>query len=456
MDFVKIKQPMRSLFSFAASLALAFSAGAALTAEALAADAAVKADYALKEVAGNLVSPMALRSIPDGSGNKVVADQVGLIYVLSKEGQLLEKPYLDARDRLCKLNAGFDERGLLDVVFHPKFSQNKKFYVFYTAPKRDSAPADWDHTSRVSEFKAADGLEADPASERVIYEHDHPWFNHNGGRIEFGPDGYLYIGIGDGGNGNDEGRGHNPAIGNGQDLTVTMGKILRIDVDKGNPYGIPSDNPFADGKKGRPEIFAYGFRNPWGLSFDRGGSRDLFAADVGQDRWEEINLVVKGGNYGWRILENTECFNPKKSVEPLSDCPKTGANGEPLLEPVVAYKHMKGFARDPEAKGTSVTGGYVYRGKQLPNLQGRYVFADWTKNWVKADGVLFAATRPATGDAKRWAMETLKVAPLAGDSLGVYIIALAEDADGELYILSNTTNGMNGRNGKVHKIVASP
>lgn len=412
-----------------------------------------EAAIALKQVAEGFISPLALIPLEDGSGRLLVADQVGTVHVLSKEGQIREKLFLDVRDRLAKLNDGFDERGLLGLALHPKFQRNRRLFVCYSAPLRKDAPADWDHTSQISEFKVRDdnSLEVDPASEKVLLQIDKPYFNHNGGRMAFGPDGFLYISVGDGGNGNDVGRGHSPQ-GNGQDTTTLLGKMLRIDVDKGTPYGIPTDNPFAAGK-GRPEIYAYGLRNPWGISFDRGGKRELFAADVGQDRFEEINIIVKGGNYGWNIREGFGCFDPKKPTKPPEDCPKVGANGEPLLDPIIAYKNLKGFAKDPDAMGTSVTGGYVYRGKALPKLKGRYLFADWSRLWVKADGVLFVATRPASKDAKAWSLETLDLVAQPNGRIGKYVVALGQDAEGEVYILTNDSNRVAGKTGRIFKLV---
>jgi len=365
-------------------------------------------------------------------------------------GEIAQSP---PQARLTALNKGFDERGILGLALHPKFKENRKLYVFYSAPLRKDAPPDWDHTANVSEFKVSerDPLQVDLASERILLQIDKPWFNHNCGRLAFGPDGFLYIGVGDGGNMNDVGRGHSPQ-GNGQDLTTHMGKILRIDVNKGDPYSIPSDNPFVGGKA-RPEIFAYGLRNPWGISFDRGGTHELFASDVGQDSFEEINLIVKGGNYGWNIREGFGCFDPKKPTQPPEDCPKVGADGKPLLDPIIAYKNFKKFPKDPEARGTSVTGGYVYRGKALPQMQGRYIFADWSRNWIKPDGVLYSATRPTSGENTKWSMEPIQLVKDPKGGVGAYVWALGEDAEGELYLLTNDSNSVIGKTGKVYKLV---
>ncbi len=406
------------------------------------------AGVGLKVVAEGFTSPTVLVPLANESGQLLLADQVGTIHLLSKDGKPQEKAFLDLRSKLTKLNEGFDERGVLGVALHPKFRDNRKLYVYYSAPRRKETPEKWDHTSHLSEFTASsDFTQADPASERILMQIDKPQFNHNGGRMEFGPDGFLYVGVGDGGQGNDTGLGHSPQ-GNGQDTTVLLGKILRIDVNQGKPYGIPTDNPFADGTKGRPEIYAYGLRNPWGIAFDRGGKHELFAADVGQDSFEEVNIITKGGNYGWRIREAFSCFDPKKPLNPPADCPKVGAMGEPLIDPILAYKNFKRFPKDPESKGISITGGYVYRGKGLSPLVGKYVFADWSRAWVNPDGVLYAAS--PDGASGKWTLETLDV---PGGKLGAYVLAFGQDADGELYVLTNGSNSLKGKTGKVLKLV---
>lgn len=412
---------------------------------------------AVKLVAENLVSPSVLTTLDDGSGRLLIADQVGTIYLLNKDGTLSEKLFFDLRERMVKLRNGFDERGLLGFALHPKFRQNGKLYIFYTAPRRASAPEDWDSTSHLSEFKISSKNkdEIDPASERVLLQIDKPDFNHNCGRIAFGPDGLLYIGVGDGGGGNDKAKGHSPQ-GNGQDTQKLLGKILRIDIDRqesGKAYGIPKDNPFADGKKGLPEIFAYGVRNSWGISFDRGGTHELFAADVGQSRWEEVNIIVKGGNYGWNLREGISCFDPDKPFDPPNDCPKVGAMGEPLIDPVITYKNFGGFKNDPEARGISVTGGYVYRGKALPQLTGKYIFADWSRSFAIPSGTIFAATRPAAGAGKMWTLDTLEMDKHAKGKMTAFVVGMGEDADGEIYIMTNISNQLVGKNGKVYKIV---
>ena len=435
-------------------VAIFFASALFVTGLVRGADAAPR--IGLKLLAEGLTAPIVLTSLADGSGRLLVADQAGAVYVLNREGQRIDKPFLDLRSRIVVLHQGMDERGIVGFAQHPKFKNNRKFFVVYGIPLRASAPSDWDHTMRLSEFRVSDqdAAVAMPDSERVILEIDEPDWNHNSGRIAFGPDGYLYWTLGDGGAPNDVGKGHAPE-GNGQNLQTLLGKILRIDVDKGSPYGIPNDNPYADGKNGRPEIYAYGLRNPWGISFDRGGAHELFVADVGQDSWEEINIIVKGGNYGWRRREGFVAFDPTKPRDPPTEVPKVGADGKPFVDPILVYKNLQKFRRDPEGRGLSVTGGYVYRGKALPQLTGKYVFADWSRSMAIGDGTLFVATRPqSTAPAAQWTMETLAWADQADGRVHAFVWALGEDEEGELYVLTNGANLVSGTRGKVFKLVS--
>lgn len=433
---VKSKYMVRSLILIGV-LGLAGNAGAA--------DA--QKSFKLKLAGEGFVSPTTVVEVPGSGGALLVADQTGTIHLLNKEGQKQEKAWLDLHPKLTKLNEAFDERGLLGLALHPEFERNKKLYVAYSAPLRENVPTDWDHTMHISEFKAdQNGVQLD--SEKILLQIDQPYFNHNAGSMAFGADGFLYISVGDGGNANDTGRGRS-SKGNGQDLTTLLGKILRIDINSGDPYGIPKDNPLV-GKKGRPEIYAYGLRNAWRISFDRGGTRELFAADVGQDLYEEVDIIVKGGNYGWNIREGFHCFDPKNPKKSPENCPQLGANGEPLLDPILEYKSFRSFPNDPDGKGISITGGYVYRGKALPQLEGKYLFADWSRNWVKADGVFYLASRPASGG--KWSLEEIKPASHP-NGINAYITAFGEDAQGELYVMTNDSNGLVGKTGKVYKIV---
>ena len=426
-------------------------AGAAFVATSLTALAAEgKSGVALKLVTTNLTAPSILT---DFDGKRVlVAEQVGPIHLMTPDGQL--KPFADFTSKL-KINFGkFDERGVLGLALHPKFAANRKFYVCYSAEKRAGVPASWDHTMNLSEFTAK-GDTADLGTERILLQIDEPYFNHNGGRIAFGPDGFLYLGSGDGGHKNDinkedadKARGPH---GNGQDLNTLLGKILRIDVDKpaaGKLYGIPQDNPFAKGG-GLPEIYAWGIRNPWGMSFDRGGQRELFEVEVGQSRWEEVNIIVKGGNYGWNLREGAEWFNPKKELAPLEK-PYFDPGNAKLVDPILVYENVAAFPQT--GKGKSVTGGYVYRGKALPQLTGKYIFADWSKHFALPQGVLFAATKDAGG---KWTLDQLEPESHSGPSIGAFVWAFGEDKDGELYLLTNQTGALGNKSGKIWKLVKS-
>jgi glucose/arabinose dehydrogenase len=401
---------------------------------------------ALQVLATNVTAPCVLVAFDDGSGRLLLAEQGGSLSLMTKAGQL--SPLIDLRPRLIELKKGFDERGVLGVALHPKFKQNGKFYVFYSAPKQATTPTEWDHTANISEFKYdLKAKTVDINSERVLLRIDKPYFNHNGGRLAFGPDGYLYIGVGDGGNANDTGM--RPATGNGQNLDTLLGKILRIDVDNGTPYGIPKDNPFADGKKAKPEIYAWGIRNPWGMSFDRGGKHELFASEVGQSAWEEVNIIVKGGNYGWNVKEGSAWFDPKKPLVPLDSGISKDSLGNTFIEPAIAYKNIKVFPQD--GLGISVTGGYVYRGKAMPKMQGKYIFGDWSRNFGLGQGVLLAAT-PGKKQGEAWTVEVINPASTP-KNLGVFVWAFGEDETGELYLLAHGNSTVLGKSGKIYKLV---
>lgn len=289
--------------------------------------------------------PVALENAGDSSNRLFVVEQAGTIRVFDGGAGSTAASTLFL-DISSKVMAG-GEQGLLGLAFHPNYTANRFFYVNYTAVP--------DGATVIARFTAStsDPNTADPASETEILRVTQPFANHNGGQLAFGPDGFLYIGLGDGGGAGDP-------LGNAQNRGVLLGKILRIDVDNpsaGRSYGIPADNPFAGNSQGfREEIYAYGFRNPWRFSFDTTGG-GLWAGDVGQNRREEIDLVARGGNYGWPTLEGNECFQPP------SGCDRTG-----LALPVVDYGRSEGI---------TVTGGYVYRGAALPVLAGRYIYGDF-------------------------------------------------------------------------------
>jgi glucose/arabinose dehydrogenase len=332
---------------------------------------------------------------------------------------------------------------LLGLAFHPDFKNNGRFFVAYSGHIMDADLAKtvwWSHTNYVAEYRVSrnNPNRADPLSERILTAIDWPQFNHNGHWIGFGPDGYLYISVGDGGYANDWGIGHNVTKGNGQDLTTLHGKILRIDVDKGQPYAVPPDNPFVGRRDARPEIWAYGFRNPWRCSFDMGGAKELFCGDVGQNSYEEVDIVRRGGNYGWRVKEGRHCFDYVNPNQHPRTCDEAG-----LTDPILEYNNCN-VHRD--CKGISVTGGYVYRGAHAP-WQGKYIFGDWSRTFGVRDGHLFVATRGAAG----WTMEDVRVANMPG--FNSYVLGFGQDAAGEVYVMTTDTTGPVGGLDKVYKIV---
>ncbi len=379
-------------------------------------------NVSLKLVASDLTGPMVAVSPDDGTKRLFIVDQIGVIKILEPSGEVRSDPFLDLRSKLVQLSPEYDERGLLGLAFHPDFRNNGRLFVYYSIPLRRGGPRGWDHTNRLSEFRvSSDPNRADADSERVIMEVDWPYSNHNGGQIRFGPDGYLYVPMGDGGGANDVGRGHNPDIGNGQDITSYLGKIHRIDVDDtgientGNkPYGIPEDNPFLGNERALPEIYAYGLRNAAYSSFDP-QSGLLFVGNAGQELFESVYVIVKGGNYGWNIREGTQCFDPDNPRQPPNECRTTGYRGEPLIGPIVEVGHDVGDV---------IIGGYVYRGNAMPGFYGRYIFGNWI--WTDAeigDGTLLVASPPSgwswkmpsspddltPGDVRMWTIYKINV-----------------------------------------------
>jgi len=311
-------------------------------------------DYQVQEAFPELsfTNPVDLQHPGDGTDRLFVVEQQGNIYVFENDASVSDKTlFLDITNRVD--NTG-NEEGLLGLAFHPNYENNGYFYVNYTANNPDR--------TIISRFEvsANNADQADAASETVILTYEQPFSNHNGGQIAFGPDGYLYIASGDGGSGGDP-------QGNGQNRATLLGNILRIDVDNtsgNNNYAIPPDNPFVNNNQGyREEIFAYGLRNPWRFSFDPATGR-LFTGDVGQADLEEIDIIQSGGNYGWNIMEGTQCF--------VNDnCDTSG-----LILPIWEYGHSQGNA--------SITGGFVYRGPTLNNLTGLYIYADFASGRIWA------------------------------------------------------------------------
>ena len=337
----------------------------------------------LVEVASGLTSPVHVTA-PPGDARLFIVEQPGRIRVV-EGGALLPTPFLDITAKVSCCG----ERGLLSVAFHPSYAQTGELFVNYT----DRAG----HT-RVERYRvsAADRNRADAASAELVIGVDQPFANHNGGQLAFGPDGMLYIGMGDGGSGGDpQGHGQNPR--------TLLGDLLRLDVDGARPYAIPAGNPFVGRTDARPEIWATGLRNPWRFSFDRAAGL-LYVADVGQNQWEEINVVPvtqAGANYGWNVMEGAHCFSPS------SGCSQSG-----LILPVLEYSH---------SEGCSVTGGFVYRGQSLPGLRGHYFYGDFCQGWIRS----FRYANGQAADRREWAL----------GSVG-NILSFGEDAAGELYVAS--------------------
>ncbi|MBC7788694.1 MAG: PQQ-dependent sugar dehydrogenase [Anaerolineae bacterium] len=337
---------------------------------------------ALDTVASGLSSPLYLTA-PAGDARQFIVEQGGRILVV-ENGSVLSTPFLDIGS---KITSG-GERGLLSVAFHPRYASNGFFYVNYTDLSGDT---------RVERYRVSGNRNAaDPTSAKLIITISQPFSNHNGGLVMFGPDGMLYIGMGDGGSGGDP-QGH------GQNRQSLLGKILRLNVDLGDPYSIPPDNPYVGGG-GRPEIWANGMRNPWRFSFDRVGGF-LYVADVGQNQWEEINAVASqsgGLNYGWNIAEGNHCYAS-------SACDLSG-----LVRPVLEYGR---------SQGCSVTGGFVYRGTRMTALSGTYFYSDYCSGWLRS----FRLVNGAATEAREWPV---------GD-LG-NVLSFGEDSAGELYVLSSS------------------
>jgi len=409
-------------------------------------------------VADNLVSPVLLVQAPDPSKSMYVVDQIGKIWKIDSMGQKGASPFLDISGKLVSLMAPYDERGLLGLAFHPDFQHNGKFFVFYTAPPRTGGPApgvNWSSLTRISQFTvfSSNSNFADPNSEKVVLEADHPQFNHNGGTIAFGPDGFLYISIGDGGMKDDNAPGHVEdwykvnAGGNAQNVEANfMGKVLRIDVNTGSPYSVPADNPYV-GKPGLDEVYAFGFRNPYRFSFDMGGSNILISQDAGQSLYEEINVVTKGGNYGWNVKEGTHCFNTDNDTVERASCPAVDSAGNSLIDPVVELNN----AANPEGGiATAIIGGYVYRGSAIPELMGKYIFGVFSSDETGTPNAkIYAAT---TAPAGKWSFDpiSLKNNP---DNLGTYLKGFGQNLDGEVYLMTTLQAGTTGTTGKVYKLV---
>ncbi len=413
------------------------------------------ANVQLQPIASGLVAPVDLTSAPDGSNRLFVTDQAGQVRIINN-GVLSPTPFIDLKSSMVTLMPGYDERGLLGFAFDPNYNNSALpgFHTVYTYSNQPvNGPATF--TEPLAAGQSFDNQVVVqswtvdpnnpnavlPSSGKTLFKIDHPQFTHEAGHMAFGTDGNLYISEGDGGNANDAGPGHNPTTGNAQDTSVALGKMLRIDVHGNNSangqYGIPADNPFA-GQSGKvQEIFAYGLRNPYRWSFDR-GTGQLVLADVGQNNIEEVDKIVKGGNYGWHIKEGTYTFDPVTG-KVIADSPGSPAG---LIDPVSEYDHTQGIA---------IIGGYVYRGTRIPSLAGQYIFGDLSTSFGKPDGHLFFSS--LTGDPES------NIHPLlinGTTNVGLYIKGMGEDANGELYVLASTALGPSGTTGQVFEIVPTP
>jgi glucose/arabinose dehydrogenase len=344
------------------------------------------ANVGLAEVASGLSMPLYVTAPPGDTARLFIVEKTGAIRIV-KNGSLLPAAFLD----IGNLVSAGSEQGLLGLAFDPDYSANGRFVVHYT----DTAG-----NTRVSTFVRSSGDSdlADPSSEQLVLATDQPFPNHNGGQVLFGPDGFLYLGLGDGGSGGDP-------LGRGQDLTDLLGSILRLDI-RTAPYVVPPDNPLVGRSDARPEVWSYGLRNPWRFSFDR-ATGDLYVGDVGQSAWEEVDVspaadgAGKATNFGWNIMEGKHCYS-------AGSCDQSG-----LALPVLEYGHEQ---------GCSVTGGYVYRGAAIPAIQGYYFYGDYCGGWVRS----FRYQSGQAVDEFQWPT----LAP------GASITSFGEDAAGELYLTS--------------------
>ena len=376
-------------------------------------------------IADGYKKPVFITSYPNNAKLLYIVEQAGLIKLIN-DGKKLSRPFFDINKRVVNPNRPGDERGLLGFAFHPNHTNNGKFYINYM---------DNDGNTIVSEFSTNSELRANHKSERIILKLKQPYGNHNGGDIQFGPDGYLYISIGDGGKAGDP-------LNAGQDLSSLFGKIIRIDIEQ-EPYGIPKSNPFFGQKDKREEIWAWGLRNVWRFSFDK-QTGDKYLADVGQNKWEEVNFEPassKGGlNYGWRIMEANHCYDPKEN------CPTEGLI-KPIIEypndanhPAFAFRIIEELSfSETDVEGCSVTGGYVYRGQKIKSMQGQYIFGDYCSGNIWTLKVV-------NGKAINFKNRTEEI-NIGGGEFTTYISSFGQDSDGEIYIIDY--------NGGIYKLIES-
>ncbi len=399
----------------------------------------------LQPFADGFVSPLGMAAPDDGTGRLFVYDQTGVVQIVSSNGVKMAGNLLDVRARMVTLNTNYDERGLIGLATHPNFAQKPFIYTYTSEP--NGPMADFmimtgagetnNCQSVIAEWKidANDPNKVDPASRREILRMDKPQSNHNGGTIRFGPDGFLYFTIGDGGEADDQGQGHSPG-GNAQDKTKILGKIVRINVDartsSNGKYGIPQDNPFVGQAGVVQEIFAYGLRNPYTFSFDK-QTGDILLADVGQNDVEEVDKIVKGGNFGWPIKEGSFFFDPNGTNNGFVTTVPVRVVPADLIDPIAQFDHDEGAA---------IVGGYVYRGGAISNLVGKYLCASWG-DFATSDGRLFVMEGSQ--------LKELRIG-VDDHGLGMWVKGFGEDRNGEVYVFGSIDLGPTGTSGVMLKL----
>ncbi|WP_254861972.1 PQQ-dependent sugar dehydrogenase [Halovivax gelatinilyticus] len=464
-------------------------------------------------VAEGLIAPTDFAD-PPGTEYRFVTDQTGEIYAIGEEGRA-DDPWFDIGYRMVAVAEDFygddyadpdqdyDERGLVGIEFHPEYEENNRFYLNYSAPPVDEMPDTWSHVQVISEFQTDEpGEGPDPDSERRIIAFYMPQYNHNSGPMAFGPDGYFYVPMGDGGGADDRMDGHvddwydENQGGNGQDTTRSLlGGVLRIDVDSeptehpargsfvhldldeeagapenGDGYAIPDDNPFSEGEdlegEGLEEYYAWGLRNPFGITFSE--DERLIVADPGQVLYEPAYQIESGGNYGWNVREGSHCFSTETPATPPDDCPietpEDVRGGEPLIDPVVEYPQVY----EGEPVGIVIVGGHTYEADAIEELEGKYIFGDWTDDQgrVQPRGRVFAATpedvplvseeRGEHGSRPRedlWEMEEVLFDGSEDGNLQHFVRQFGRDRDGTVYVLANRVGVPDGDTGVVFELV---
>lgn len=407
----------------------------------------------LDTVASGFVAPVTATFAPRDNKHLYVAEQGGKIWSISMsgDGQRAGSPRLFTDISAVGLNLGcffinYDERGLFGVAFHPDYRRNGLLYTYQSQPHKGAPKLDAnqcnstlpDHDNVVTEWHVKNPRSSkavvDPTSAREVLRVDHPQFNHNGGELRFGPDGMLYVSIGDGGQADDQGPGHTDPGGNAQDLSNLHGKILRIDPMSGSSvpgYSVPADNPFVGTAGAKGEIWAYGFRNPYKMSFDS-ETGDLYVADVGQNDVEEIDVVTRGMNYGWPVKEGSFAFDQNGAGPGFVTADTVSG---PYVDPIAEYDHCKGpVAPDlagpcPKPEGVAIVGGFVYRGHEIEELRGHYVFGDYSTNFFASAGRLFYLDD--NHQVKEFNLDGQR-------ELGLGLLGIGQDSRGELYVLGKS------------------